>query len=159
VTLVEIVAAVLLGAALLWLVLGPLVRGTWPREQILEPEEAAETPRGIALAALREVEFDRETGKLSDDDYHTLKSQYTGEALAALRAAAGPDIEAMVAARVRGVAFAPACPTCGPRVEPDAIFCSSCGRRLGAIDRCEHCRSALVPGGLFCESCGARVAA
>ena len=160
-TLLEVAAAALLGAVLLWLVLGPLVRREAPREPVVEPEETSETPRGVALAALREVEFDRETGKLSDDDYRALKAQYTAEALAALRAAAEPDIEAMVAARVRSFEhpFGSACAVCGPRPEPDAIYCSTCGRRLGAADQCEKCRSTLLPGSLFCESCGARVAA
>ena len=160
-TLLEVAAAALLGGALLWLVLGPLIRRDAPREAIVEPEEPGETPRGVALAALREVEFDRETGKLSDDDYRALKAQYTAEALAALRAAAEPDIEAMVAARVRSFEH-PAgstCGVCGPRPEPDAVYCSTCGRRLGGVEQCDKCRSTLVPGGLFCESCGARVAA
>lgn len=160
-TLLEVAAAALLGAVLLWLVLGPLVRREAPREPVVEPEEPSETPRGVALAALREVEFDRETGKLSDDDYRALKAQYTAEALAAIRAAAEPDIEALVAARVRSFEHpaGSACAVCGPRPEPDAIYCSTCGRRLGAADQCEKCRSTLLPGSLFCESCGARVAA
>jgi hypothetical protein len=32
----------------------------------------------MALAALKEIEFDRETGKLSDADYELLKTRYTG---------------------------------------------------------------------------------
>jgi hypothetical protein len=27
------------------------------------------------------------------------------------------------------------CPVCGPRPESDAVFCSNCGRRLGATGR------------------------
>lgn len=160
-TLVEVAAAALLGAVLLWLVLAPFIRRQRPRERAVEPEEPGETPRGVALAALREVEFDRETGKLSDEDYRALKVRYTAEALAALRAGAEPDIEAMVAARVRALEHpaTAACTVCGPRSESDAIYCSTCGRRLGAVERCEQCHSALVPGGVFCEGCGARVAA
>jgi hypothetical protein len=30
-----------------------------------------------AIDALREIEFDRATGKLSDDDYAALKTEYT----------------------------------------------------------------------------------
>ena len=87
------------------------------------------------LAALREVEFDRATGKLSDADYAFLKARYTKDAVAALRAddasSAGSDIETMIAARARALAGgAPACPTCGPRPEADAVFCSTCGLRL-----------------------------
>jgi hypothetical protein len=40
-----------------------------------------------AVGALREIEFDRATGKLSDADYAALKSRYTAEALEAMRAA------------------------------------------------------------------------
>lgn len=139
----EAVAAVAVAIAALWLVLRPLMRppgARWAESEPLDPEE---TPKGIALAALKEIEFDRETGKLSDADYELLKARYTAAALAALRteeAAASDDLEAMIAARVRSLRSAPAatpsntsvpaCATCGPRPEPDAVFCSSCGDRL-----------------------------
>ena len=42
-----------------------------------------------AVAALREIEFDRATGKLSDADYADLKARYTKEAVAAMRRAIG----------------------------------------------------------------------
>ncbi|HEY6210255.1 MAG TPA: hypothetical protein VIW28_14420, partial [Gemmatimonadales bacterium] len=50
-----------------------------------DPEDDL-SPRAVALRALKEIEFDRATGKLSDDDYDALKRRYTTEALAALRA-------------------------------------------------------------------------
>jgi hypothetical protein len=73
-------------------------------------------PKGIALTALKEIEFDRETGKLSDADYELLKAKYTGVALEALRldsAAAEPeagsdDVETMIAAKVRALRSASA---------------------------------------------------
>ena len=37
------------------------------------------------MAALREIEFDRATGKLSDADYAELKARYTEQAIAAMR--------------------------------------------------------------------------
>jgi hypothetical protein len=68
--LVEAVAAALVGLAVLWLVLQPLISPR-PRAPLpLEPLDPEETPKGVALTALREIEFDRETGKLSDPDYH-----------------------------------------------------------------------------------------
>ena len=71
---------------MLWLVLQPLLR---PRPSArpgrIEPLDPEETPKGIALAALKEIEFDRETGKLSDTDYEFLKAKYTAEAVEALR--------------------------------------------------------------------------
>lgn len=187
----EIVAAVLVGIAAVWLVLQPLVAPGRPAAPVYEPPDPEATPRGVALAALKEIEFDRETGKLSDEDYAYLKSKYTGAALEALRAeepasplapmpapAVGPhgrtgsaadggDVEVMIAARVRALRSAatsappgaPECPTCGPRPESDAVFCSTCGLRLQQGGACAGCGAALGPGSRFCEQCGAGVAA
>ena len=134
----EAVAAALVGMVALWLVLKPLIASERRTPHPFEPLDPEETPRGVALAALKEIDFDRETGKLSDGDYEFLKAKYTTLALEALRAEsleATPDtIEAMVAARVRSLRSAgsspAACSNCGPRPEPDAVFCSSCGNRL-----------------------------
>lgn len=131
----EAVAAALVGMVALWLVLQPLMGSDRRRPPPFEPVDPEETPRGAALAALKEIDFDRETGKLSDGDYEYLKAKYTTVALEALRAESSyvtPDtIEAMVAARVRRLrsesSLPVACSNCGPRPEPDAVFCSSCG--------------------------------
>ena len=150
--LAEVVAAVLLGALALWLVLWPMFTRTPFRPRAAEPPEPEETARGVALTALKEIEFDRETGKLSDTDYEFLKAKYTGVALEALRhegAWAGEvsdDVEIIIAAKVRALrsasTLAPSdapvpstdstrsCRSCGPRPEPDAVFCSTCGRPL-----------------------------
>lgn len=162
----EAIAAALVGMLAVYVVLRPIFS---PPEPALpaEPLDPEETPKGVALTALKEIEFDRETGKLSDADYELLKQKYTASALEALRAeerAAGPtDVEAMIAARVRSLrsapAGAPSCATCGPRPEADAAFCSGCGRRLQAGGACERCGAPLAPDSRFCEGCGTRVAA
>jgi hypothetical protein len=136
--LLEVVAAALVGLAALWVVLQPLIAADRRPPPVFEPLDPEETPRGIALAALKEIDFDWETGKLSDGDHDLLKAKYTSVALEALRAEASgvtPDaIEVMVAARVRTLRAAgsvrPECPTCGPQHEPHAVFCSSCGLAL-----------------------------
>ena len=120
------------------------------------PSEVAEHD---AVAALREIEFDRATGKLSDADYAELKARYTREATrgdasrrARRRRGSAPTttIEAAVRAyreRMR------AAPTCGPRPEPDAVFCSDCGRYLP--DRCAGCGAPVAErGARFCVNCG-----
>jgi hypothetical protein len=166
----ELIAAALVGVAALWLVLHPLFVPPRARAVVFEPLDPEETPKGVALTALKEIEFDRETGKLSDADYELLKRKYTAAALDALRLEEGSapaDLEEMIAARVRAIrsapagapADAPACPACGPRPEVDALFCSACGQRLAAGTMCEHCGTALAPGSQFCEGCGVRVAA
>lgn len=173
---VEAIAAAAVGLAALYLVLQPLLVPGRVRRPAFEPLDPEETPKGVALAALKEIEFDRETGKLSDADYELLKAKYTQQALEALRTeratAEVSDVEAMIAARVRTLRFAavPApptpmpegllvCGTCGPRPEPDAVFCSSCGARLPLGGVCAGCGAALAPDSAYCERCGARVAA
>lgn len=163
----EAVAAALVGVLAVYLVLRPIFSPPQPSSAPPEPLEPEETPKGVALTALKEIEFDRETGKLSDADYELLKQKYTAAALEALRVeerAAGPaDVEAMIAARVHTLRSAPAgalsCGTCGPRPEADAAFCSNCGRRLQAGGACERCGAPLAPDSRFCEGCGTRVAA
>ncbi|HEU5304372.1 MAG TPA: zinc ribbon domain-containing protein [Gemmatimonadales bacterium] len=169
----EAVAALAVAVAALWLVLQPLMRPADSRLPAPEPLDPEETPKGLALAALKEIEFDRETGKLSDSDYEMLKAKYTAAALEAIRAeraeAGSDDLEAMIAAKVRALRSAststpsntpaPACPVCGPRTEADAVYCSTCGRRLPSQHRCDGCGSPLAPQSRFCEACGTPVAA
>ncbi len=172
----EAVAAALVGLAALYLILQPLFAARSTQPPAYEPLDPEDTPKGVALAALKEIEFDRETGKLSDADYELLKAKYTEQALEALRverATVGVgDVETMIADRVRTLRSAAgptpttqtsetvlACSTCGPRPEPDALFCSTCGTRLPLTGACSGCGAPLGPDSLFCERCGARVAA
>jgi hypothetical protein len=135
----EAAAAAVVGLLVLWLVLAPLgsSRSAMAEpDEALEPDEPEETPRGAALAALKEIEFDRATDKLADADYAELKARYTAEAVAAMRADDArhrvDDLEAMIGARARALRDGvPApCAACGPRPEADALFCSNCGRAL-----------------------------
>jgi hypothetical protein len=66
-----------------------------------------------AIQALREIEFDRATGKLSDEDYESLKARYMRRAVTSMRAGGTP-----------------LCENCGPRPEMDAVYCSNCGGLL-----------------------------
>jgi hypothetical protein len=175
--IVEIIVALVVGAFALGLVLEPILRSGRPVSSPLDLPDLEETPRGIALAALREIEFDRETGKLSDRDYADLKQQYTQAAVQAMRAEdrgteaqapaalGAPDaVEAIISAKVRALrsaqplAGAISCPSCGPRPEPDAEFCSNCGDRLPTGAVCTGCGAALARGARFCESCGSKQA-
>lgn len=133
-------------------------------------------PEEDAVAALRETEFDRATGKLSDSDYAALKSRYTELALAALRAtdaaqavpvagamsSAGDDVSAIgdaaEAAVKRQIARLHECEACGPRPESDALYCSDCGRYLPGC--CADCGATVSePGARFCPGCGTSLAA
>ena len=140
----------------------------------------AEEPHEDAVAALREIEFDRATGKLSDDDYTSLRARYTEVALGDMRArdsavamAATPArdgadtvqlddadtaVDPVEAAVRRQRERLVECAACGPRPEVDALYCSDCGRYLP--ERCGGCGAAITEAGArFCGDCGASLAA
>ena len=125
------------------------------RPRVARPTEQGES----AIVALREIEFDRATGKLSDTDYNELKSAYSTRALAELRASSGTteDVDP-VEARVRAYRQArKECTKCGLRPEPDAIYCSTCGTYLDG--RCPACGSSITESSAaFCSTCGIELA-
>ena len=101
-----------LALAALSFVLYPLLAGAPASESSL-PDRVDGAERIQAIDALREIEFDRATGKLSDSDYGLLKASYTQRAIELMRGTGGV-----------------VCPSCGPRPETDARFCSRCGAPL-----------------------------
>jgi ribosomal protein L40E len=116
-----------------------------------------------AIVALREIEFDRATGKLSDTDYAELKSRYTARALAAMRARGKGGTDATPEDLVEATVLAyrarlKSCARCGPRPEPDAVYCSNCGSYLD--EKCAGCgRVVEEAGASFCAGCGRQLAA
>lgn len=165
----------------LTLVLAPLLSAidapTTPSTNAVKAVRKKKSRKGeepsMAVSALREIEFDRETGKLSDSDYADLKQRYTREALAELRAADAREgvsaattvtatidssIDAVEAAIARAAGNVKCCGVCGPRPEPDAIYCNSCGRFLPGS--CGSCGASVdLVGSRFCSGCGTQLAA
>jgi hypothetical protein len=140
----EVVAAGLVGALLLWMVAQPMLQPSMTVPEDLDLPDPEETPRGQALLALKEIEFDRATGKLSDSDYEFLKAKYTTAALAAIE----PARENLQAH----------CLVHGPRAESGAIFCAECGAGLvNGTNHCISCGFAVTSDAVFCPGCGVRV--
>jgi hypothetical protein len=164
--MLELILGILLAAGATYFVLLPILR---PSAELASGDAAGDegedpaddmSPQTVALRALKEIEFDRATGKLSDTDYEQLKAKYTEQALAALRGEGSPGTrEPRAIARGQKTAGL-TCPEHGARPEPDAVFCSDCGRRLGtARGYCARCGTALEDDARYCNRCGARVAA
>ncbi len=174
--MLELTVGILLAAGAVYYVLRPILhpelggRGTGEGggggvDEGEDPEDDF-SPRAVALRALKEIEFDRATGKLADADYDALKAKYTSEALAALRVESGTGEggrgtgHTHVSTHPPSPVPRPACPTHGPRPESDAQFCSECGRRLAtAPGYCARCGTSLERDAHYCHACGARVAA
>jgi hypothetical protein len=112
--------------------------------------------RDRAMAAVKELDFDFQSGKLSDDDYEQLRTQQKALAIAAMQ-----ELDALTAAEARGAgrpggesvteagasvgAAAGAgasdeprqlrfCPSCGFKLQPGEKFCGGCGIRLPGLD-------------------------
>jgi hypothetical protein len=83
----------LLAMAAVAVVALPFLREPAPQDDLLaQPDEAAQhrlalaEERDRALAALKELEFDHRTGKISDDDYRELVGMLRRRAAETLRA-------------------------------------------------------------------------
>ena len=94
-------------------------------------------------AGIKELEFDRNTGKLAEEDYRLLRAELEGEALGVLRQldqlngeVDGATLQSRIEADVRDQRQTAAatepdrCPSCEAPRQIRARFCSQCGQRF-----------------------------
>jgi hypothetical protein len=103
---------------------------------------ALEQEKALTLRTIKELEFDRAMGKISDDDFTEMSLRLrarAGRLMKQLDAGAGyrSQIERDLAKRVGDVGEKPArrtntCAACSTTNEADARFCKSCGTQLSA---------------------------
>ncbi|HKI94633.1 MAG TPA: hypothetical protein VJ992_05025 [Gemmatimonadales bacterium] len=163
----ELIAGAAVALAALALVIEPLARGRSAMqlaeaeldEDDLLPAEEMDSPKMRALIALKEIEFDHATGKLSDEDYESLKAKYSRMALLAMHAeergeaapreapaagVAAPPLDAAEAmirqARGGGAATA----TAAPPVQAKGA----------AVKSCPQCGPRPEADAVFCSNCG-----
>jgi hypothetical protein len=95
---------------------------------------ALEREKALVLRAIKDLEFDRAMGKVSEKDFTEMGARLRVRAAGLMRqldAGAGyrQKIEQEIARRVT-VPAAPACAKCGTANEVDARFCKNCGASL-----------------------------
>ena len=102
--------------------------------------------KDTVLESIKELEFDRQTGKLSEEDFQRLDGRLRQQAIVLLRQieqqmpeAAGMEAELEEAIRQRRTTTerastpeetAPTCPHCQALVRPNDRFCPQCGFAL-----------------------------
>ena len=118
----------------------------------VDPDEQ----RLAALTALRDLDFDFQVGKVSEDDYTSLRARLVAEAARTLQDDKDDEIEALIQARKTSKAKAPACAHCGETLEAGNHFCSHCGAAVE--DSCPSCGKNIKAGDVFCSSCGTQLA-
>ncbi|MGZ3510609.1 MAG: hypothetical protein ACXU9H_00490 [Candidatus Binataceae bacterium] len=148
-------AAVLIVASVALFVAAPLGGGLLATRRAgrdAAEAERLEHERALAMQGLRELEFDREMGKLSEADYAALHEGLMARALGAsaalerLRAtpaaASAPEASA---GRPRLVKSGPAS-AAAPGASPAAVrvrFCPQCGVEAAAGNFCSECGAPL----------------
>jgi len=188
----ELLVKVLLAVAVVAFIGYPLLRDHLAGEEDLElPEEAEELYRRkeATYSAIKELEFDYKTGKLSEQDFHELETRFKADALEILEAIdqlehptakgkAGRRAVTDTAGveskrRVSAVLSADTCGSCGNVNPSGARFCAVCGDPLtvtpssskpgqkpaAAVGSCVSCGARLDVDHRFCGGCGAEVSA
>jgi hypothetical protein len=86
---IAVVAVVVLAAVTATVVLAPLFRpGALEAERVaarISAEEDVRSRHAMAVAALRDLEEDRQTGKIGDADYASLKASLEARAIALMK--------------------------------------------------------------------------
>ena len=148
-----LIAGLVLALLAVLLVLEPVLRAASGRvvvdaAPIFSDSDDEDDPllarRDRALAALKEIDFDQATGKLSDEDYGRMKTQFTAEALDAIKAAdaanaptlqlanAPTDVEALISSARGSSSTRKFCLECGAALKGSGRFCMECGTPVAA---------------------------
>jgi len=124
-----VMAAGLIGVAISRAVAGFFSAGAEAMPLPPQSRDVLEREKILVLRSIKELEFDKGMGKVSEADYAAIMGRLRARALTLMR-----DLERTPAAATRsreaGVARV-GCPNCGAANDADARFCKSCGTRLG----------------------------
>lgn len=142
------IGSVLIGMALLigvaFFVLQPFLEQRTLREKQVSEAEALMAERESLLIALRDLDFDHATGKITTEDYTPQRAELVARGVAVLKrldalgasapASLDDEIEQAIARRrarrADPKAAGAACVACGAALEAGDRFCSNCGARV-----------------------------
>lgn len=120
-----------------------LGRARWRGAEAPEGSEAHLVLRKTSIYQdIKDLELDREMGKVAPADYRAMRTAYEAEAAQVL-AAIEKQQEEEAGAR---------CPGCSRVPGPEARFCPFCGH--GLEEGCPSCGEPVTPQDRFCTGCG-----
>jgi len=138
-----VIGGVLLAAGVLLFVLEPVFSGkSAPMYDGDDVFDEGAARRRVALTALRDLEYDRATGKLDEDDYGELRTELSREALEHLGDEGGGDggdepdrasreLEDEIAELRRAIREGMQCGACEHLNRLGARYCARCGEEVG----------------------------
>ena len=128
------ISALFIGIALLCVAVAYVSLPFWEKRKKGAKQSAQpEGGREAILSALRDLDFDFKTGKVSEEDYQPLRLQLLAEAAASIEAEKKSDeqLEGLIQSRRKNKQpLMISCPSCGNKIHAGDLFCSSCGNKL-----------------------------
>jgi len=135
------IGSLLIGLALFigvaFFVIQPFLERRAPREKPVTEAEALTAERESLLIALRDLDFDYATGKITTEDYTPQRAALLARGVAVLKQldalgattgdSADDEIERAIAQRRRARST---CAECGAALEAGDRFCHSCGAKI-----------------------------
>ena len=129
-----VVCAGLVGIAVHHTVSGFFERGAIPEPLKTSLRDELLREKALVLRSIKELEFDKQMGKVSDADFADISTRLRARAMALIS-----DLDRIPAETVAAVETPPPaagnaaeCAACGTRNDADARFCKQCGAGLGA---------------------------
>ena len=165
------IGAILIGMALLALTVPMVMQPFWQSApKRVEPDghkgQSAHNGNNLnpqrdqVLVALRDLDFDYQTGKVVEQDYTVLRSDLLAQAAQLFQPQEAEDeaIEELIRARREALSVneARTCGHCGKKISVDDCFCPGCGEAVGIS--CPQCGKSLTSEDRFCSACGERIA-
>lgn len=132
------IAAGFVGLALSRAVAGFFSRGDEPRPVAGRSRVELERQKAVVLRSIKELEFDKAMGKVSDADFAAISARLRTRALSIMQDLERTPVQARVSDGTRGLqtpgSATPVagnfCTQCGTPNDADARFCKSCGAKL-----------------------------
>ncbi|MEK9163252.1 MAG: zinc ribbon domain-containing protein [Chloroflexota bacterium] len=144
------ISSILLGLALVILVvpfvIDPFIKNN-RRKRASQKNTSGQLSKHETLMALRDLDFDFQTGKITPEDYAPLRQQLL------IAAAQAEQVVETPKAAVKPEVESKTCPECNAAIQMDDKFCPKCGTALNLT--CPQCQKKIAAGDKFCAHCGA----
>ena len=124
----------------------------------LSPNTIQARQREAIVSALRELDFDFKTGKITAEDYTPLRTQLMAEAALYIEAEEkeAEQLEVLIRTRRAAQQQASKCEHCDAPLQAGQRFCPKCGSAIND-EQCPSCGKKIHASDLFCSSCGNKI--